>query len=47
MVLHQRDYFLPGPQALFEHLRKPVFRAQAAELQGYDVAEAGRVRLVN
>jgi putative molybdopterin biosynthesis protein len=47
LVLHQRDYFLPGPQALFEHLRKPVFRAQAAELQGYDVAEAGRVRLVN
>lgn len=47
LVLHQRDYFLPGPQALFEHIRKPAFRAQAAELQGYDVAEAGRVRLVN
>ena len=40
LALHQRDYFLPGPQALFEHLRTPVFRAQAAELQGYDVAEA-------
>jgi len=47
LVLHQRDYFLPGPQALFEHIRKPVFRAQAAELQGYDVAESGKVRLVN
>jgi putative molybdopterin biosynthesis protein len=47
LVLHQRDYFLPGPQALFEHIRKPAFRAQAAELKGYDVAEAGRVRLVN
>lgn len=47
LVLHQRDYFLPGPQALFEHIRKPAFHAQAAELQGYDVAEAGRVRLVN
>jgi putative molybdopterin biosynthesis protein len=47
LVLHQRDYFLPGPQALFEQIRKPAFRAQAGELQGYDVAEAGRVRLVN
>ena len=47
LVLHQRDYFLPGPQALFEQMRKPVFRAQAAELQGYDVTEAGAVRLVN
>ena len=47
LVLHQRDYFLPGPQALFEHIPKPAFRAQAAELQGYDVTEAGRVRLVN
>jgi putative molybdopterin biosynthesis protein len=47
LVLRQRDYFLPGPQALFDHMRKPAFRAQAAEMQGYDVAEAGRVRLVN
>jgi putative molybdopterin biosynthesis protein len=47
LVLRQRDYFLPGPQALFDHIRKPAFRAQAAEMQGYDVAEAGRVRLVN
>jgi putative molybdopterin biosynthesis protein len=47
LVLRQRDYFLPGPQTLFDHMRKPDFRAQAAEMQGYDVAEAGRVRLVN
>jgi excisionase family DNA binding protein len=47
LVLRQRDYFLPGPQALFDHVRKPTFRAQAGEMQGYDVAEAGRVRLVN
>ena len=47
LALRQRDYFLPGPQALFEHMRKPAFRAQAAEMQGYDVSEAGRVRLVN
>ena len=38
---------LPGPQALFDHIRKPAFRAQAAEMQGYDVVEAGRVRLAN
>jgi putative molybdopterin biosynthesis protein len=47
LVLRQRDYFLPGPQALFDHIRGPGFRAQAAAMQGYDVAEAGRVRLVN
>lgn len=47
LVLRQRDYFLPGPQALFDHIRRPAFRAQAAEMQGYDVAEAGRVRLAN
>jgi len=47
LVLRQRDYFLPGPQALFEHIRGPAFRSQAADMQGYDVAEAGRVRLVN
>jgi excisionase family DNA binding protein len=47
LVLRQRDYFLPGPQALFDYIRKPAFRAQAAELQGYDVDDAGTVRLVN
>jgi excisionase family DNA binding protein len=47
LVLRQRDYFLPGPQALFEHIRKPAFRAQAGELQGYDVTDTGAVRLVN
>ena len=47
LVLRQRDYFLPGPQALFDHMRKPVFAARAAEMQGYDVVTAGAVRLVN
>ena len=47
LVLRQRDYFLPGPQALFAHIRKPVFPAQAAAMRGYDVAEMGAVRLVN
>jgi excisionase family DNA binding protein len=47
LVLRQRDYFLPGPQALFDHIRKPAFCVQAAEMQGNDLAETGRVRLVN
>jgi putative molybdopterin biosynthesis protein len=47
LVLRQRDYFLPGPQALFDHLRMPAFRQQAAAMQGYDVVESGSVRLVN
>jgi excisionase family DNA binding protein len=44
LVLRQRDYFLPGPQALFGFLRTAAFRERAAELKGYDVAETGRVR---
>jgi len=47
LVLRQRDYFLPGPQMLFGCMRRAAFRDQAAELQGYDIAEAGLVRLVN
>jgi len=47
LALRQRDYFLPGPQALFEFLRTAAFRDRAAEMTGYDVAEAGRVRHVN
>jgi excisionase family DNA binding protein len=47
LALRQRDYFLPGPQALFGFMRTGVFRERAAELGGYDVREAGAVRLVN
>ena len=47
LTLRQRDYFLPGPQALFAFLRTQVFRERAAELGGYDIAETGKVRLVN
>jgi excisionase family DNA binding protein len=47
LVLRQRDYFLPGPQALFAFMRTAAFGERAGELQGYDVAEAGTVRLVN
>jgi molybdate-binding protein len=47
LALRQRDYFLPGPQVLFGFLRTAAFRERAAELGGYDVSEAGAVRLVN
>jgi excisionase family DNA binding protein len=47
LVLRQRDYFLPAQQALFAFLRVPAFAERARELGGYDVSEAGRVRLVN
>jgi excisionase family DNA binding protein len=47
LVLRQRDYFLPGPQALFGFLRQVAFHERAAELAGYDTAESGRVRHVN
>jgi putative molybdopterin biosynthesis protein len=47
LVLRQRDYFLPAQQALFAFLRTKTFAERARELTGYDVAEAGQVRLVN
>jgi molybdate-binding protein len=47
LVLRQRDYFMPGPQRLFEFLRTPAFRDHSTELQGYDIAEVGRIRHVN
>jgi putative molybdopterin biosynthesis protein len=47
LALRQRDYFLPGPQALFDFVRTAAFRDRATEMTGYDVSEAGRVRHVN
>jgi putative molybdopterin biosynthesis protein len=47
LVMRQRNYFMKGPQALFEFVRQQGFRERAAELGGYDVSEAGAVRLVN
>jgi excisionase family DNA binding protein len=47
LALRQRDYFMPGPQALFRFLREPAFHEHAAELTGYDVTEAGAVRHVH
>jgi putative molybdopterin biosynthesis protein len=47
LVMRQRDYFMKGPQALFDFMRGSGFRDRAGELGGYDVSEAGAVRLVN
>ncbi|MGZ5864799.1 MAG: substrate-binding domain-containing protein [Xanthobacteraceae bacterium] len=46
LVFRQRDYFLPGPQALFKFMRTVAFRERAGELGGYDVTAAGDVQLV-
>jgi putative molybdopterin biosynthesis protein len=46
LVLRQRDYFLPSPQAFFRFMRLDAFRERAAELGGYDVQMAGEIRLV-
>jgi putative molybdopterin biosynthesis protein len=47
LVMRQRDYFMKGPQALFDFMRQQVLRDRAAELGGYDASDAGIVRLVN
>jgi putative molybdopterin biosynthesis protein len=47
LVLRQRDYFMRGPQALFNFMRSSALRDRAAEFGGYDVSDAGAVRLVN
>jgi len=47
LVLRQRDYFLPGPQALFAFIRSSALSERAAELGGYDASAIGMVRLVN
>ncbi len=47
LVLRQRDYFLPGPSALFGFVRSDRFRQRAAELGGYDLSVCGEIRLLN
>jgi len=47
LVMRQRDYFMKGPQAVFDFMRRQVLRDRAAELGGYDASDAGVVRLVN
>ena len=44
LAMRQRDYFRPAMQALAAFLRQPAFAAHAADLGGYDVAQAGTVR---
>lgn len=45
LAIRRRDYFEPGPQALFALLRSPQFRKQADYFTGYDCAQTGTVRL--
>jgi putative molybdopterin biosynthesis protein len=47
LVLRQRDYFLPGLQALMRFVCSAALRERADEFTGYDVSGAGEVRLVN
>jgi excisionase family DNA binding protein len=47
LVMRQRDYFMKGPQALFDFMRQSIPRDRAAELAGYDISDIGVVRLVN
>jgi excisionase family DNA binding protein len=47
LALRQRSYFLPPMQALFHFMRSAALRERAAELGGYDLSEAGAVRVVN
>jgi putative molybdopterin biosynthesis protein len=46
LVLRQRDYFLPGPSALFKFVRSERFQQRAVELGGYDLSVCGAIRLV-
>lgn len=46
LVLRQRDYFQPSQQSLFSFLVSAAFLNRAKALAGYDVSEAGKVRLV-
>ena len=45
LVLRRRSYFEPAAQKLFAFMREAEFVQRAAVLGGYDVADAGKVRL--
>lgn len=45
LVLRRRTYFDPGIQALMRFLSSSAFAERASALGGYDIAEAGSVRL--
>jgi excisionase family DNA binding protein len=44
LLMRQRDYFRPPMQRLVALLRDARFAAQASELGGFDVTDAGQVR---
>ena len=44
LLMHQRSYFRPSLQALISFLREDRMRRHAAELTGYDMTDAGKVR---
>jgi putative molybdopterin biosynthesis protein len=45
LVMHRRDYFEPGPQALFAYARTPAFALRAAAFGGYEITRTGRILL--
>lgn len=45
LALRRRSYFEAGPQKLFALMADEAFRRQAERLGGYDISQAGRVRL--
>lgn len=45
LVIRRRNFFEPGPQALFQLARNPAFAARAAALTGYDASETGTILL--
>jgi putative molybdopterin biosynthesis protein len=44
LVLRQRSYFQPPMQALMGFIGGPRLRQRAADLTGYDVTPAGKIR---
>lgn len=45
LAIRRRDFFEPGPQALFALLRTEEFRRQADYFTGYDYRDTGAVRV--
>ncbi|MBL8569465.1 MAG: helix-turn-helix transcriptional regulator [Phreatobacter sp.] len=45
LVLRRRTFFEPAAQKLFALVRQPAFGKRAGVLGGYDIADAGNVRL--
>lgn len=43
LVMRRRNFFEPGPQALFDLVRTQAFATRAISLTGYDVPDAGKV----